>query len=57
MNGTLHHIGHRYIDQYLAEFDFRYNQRKATDGARMIAGLRKVEEKRLMLKRTSTKGG
>lgn len=57
VNGTFHHIGHRYMDQYLAEFDFRYNQREATDGARMIAGLRKVEGKRLMLKRTSARDG
>ena len=53
VNVTFHHVGHRYKDQYLADFDFRYNQRKAADGARMIAGLRKVEGKRLMLKRTS----
>lgn len=56
VNGIFHHIGHRYMDQYLAEFGFRYNQRKATDGARMIAGLRTVEGKRLMLKRTSAMG-
>lgn len=50
VNGTFHHIGHQYIDQYLAEFDFRYNQRKATDGARMVAGLKKIEGKHLMLR-------
>lgn len=41
------------MDQYLAEFDFRYNHREGSDGARMIAGLKKIVGKRLMLKRTS----
>lgn len=50
LNGTFHHIGHHYIDQYLAEFDFRYNHREGTDGERTIAGLRKIEGKRLMLR-------
>lgn len=51
VNGTFHHIGHQYLDQYLAEFDFRYNHRKVTDGERTLAGLKKVEGKRLMLRR------
>ncbi len=51
VNGTFHHIGHQYMDQYLAEFDFRYNHRKVTDGERTLAGLKKVEGKRLMLRR------
>lgn len=53
VNGTFHHIGAQYMDQYLAEFDFRYNHRDVTDGARTIAGLKKVEGKRLMLRRPS----
>jgi transposase-like protein len=51
LNGTFHHVGHQYIDQYLAEFDFRYNHRKVTDGERTLAALKKVEGKRLMLRR------
>lgn len=51
VHGTFHHIGHQYIDQYLAEFDFRYNHRAVTDGERTIVGLKKVEGKRLMLHR------
>ena len=51
VNGTFHHIGHQYIDQYLAEFDFRYSHRKASDGERTIAGLKKIDGKRLMLRR------
>lgn len=51
LNGTFHHIGHQYLDQYLAEFDFRYNHRNVTDGERTLAGLKKVHGKRLMLRR------
>lgn len=51
VNGTFHHIGAQYMDQYLAEFDFRYNHRSINDGARTIAGLEKSEGKRLMLRR------
>ena len=50
LNGTFHHIGSQYLNQYLAEFDFRYSHRNVTDGARTTAGLRKVEGKRLMLR-------
>lgn len=49
VNGIYHHIGRPHVGQYLAEFDFRYNQRNVTDGARTLAGLRKTEGKRLML--------
>ena len=42
----------QYLDQYLAEFDFRYNHRELTDGARTVAGLKQVEGKRLMLRRS-----
>ena len=52
VHGTFHHIGHRYMDQYLAEFDFRYSTRSVSDGARTIAGLKKIEGKRLLLRRS-----
>lgn len=51
LNGTFHQIGHHYLDQYLAEFDFRYNHRTVSDGERTVAGLKKVSGKRLMLRR------
>jgi transposase-like protein len=56
VNGTFHHIGSHYLDQYLAEFDFRYNTRKSTDGERTIEGLRKVAGKRLMLRSPVPRG-
>lgn len=51
VNGTFHHIGAKYMDQYLAEFDFRYNHRGVTDGQRTVEGLKKISGKRLMLRR------
>ncbi len=53
VHGVFHHIGHHYIDQYLAEFDFRYNYRGVTDGERTFAALKKAPGKRLMLHRPS----
>jgi transposase-like protein len=50
VNGTFHHIGSHYMDQYLAEFDFRYNTRELSDGARTIKALQKAPGKRLMLR-------
>lgn len=52
--GIYHHVGSHYLAQYLAEFDFRYNTRFDTDGQRTVAGLRKIEGKRLMLQRPAT---
>lgn len=53
VNGTFHHIGAHYMDQYLAEFDFRYSHRQLTDGARTREGLKKVRGKRPMLQRSA----
>ncbi|WP_041374457.1 IS1595 family transposase [Phenylobacterium zucineum] len=53
LNGTFHHIGPQYLNQYLAEFDFRYNHRDISDGARTREGLKKVRGKRLMLHRAA----
>lgn len=49
--GTFHHVSEQHLDLYLSEFDFRYTHRDDTDGARTVAGLKKVEGKRLMLRR------
>src|SRR5258708_22582531 len=51
--GTFHHISRQHMDQYLAEFDFRYSHRDVSDGARMKTGLVKVEGKRLILRRSA----
>jgi hypothetical protein len=49
--GVYHHVGTQYLDQYLAEFDFRYSNRSVSDGARTLGRIRKAEGKRLMLRR------
>ena len=41
--------GSHYLAQYLGEFDFRYNTRHLTDGQRTVAGLQRIEGRRLML--------
>lgn len=51
--GTFHHVSEQHLDLYLSEFDFRYTNRYVTDGARTVAGLKKVEGKRLYLRRPS----
>lgn len=48
--GTFHQVSKKHLPLYLAEFDHRYNHRETTDGERTIAGIRKVEGKRLTLK-------
>ena len=48
--GTYHHIGVPYLQQYLNEFDFRYNHRKMTDADRTEFAMRACKEKRLTLR-------
>lgn len=48
--GVYHHIGGAYMQQYLNEFDFRYNHRKMEDADRALAALEACEGKRLMLR-------
>jgi transposase-like protein len=55
INGIYHHVSKQHLGQYLGEFDFRYNTREMTDGARTIEGIRKIAGKRLVLRRPTTK--
>jgi transposase-like protein len=48
--GTYHHIGRGYMQQYLNEFDFRYNNRKLTDLERADLAIKATEAKRLTLR-------
>ena len=48
--GIYHHWSPQYLHRYCAEFDFRFNRRKMTDGDRTIEAFHKVEGKRLMYK-------
>jgi len=50
VNGTYHHISKEHLHRYLAEFDFRYNNRKVEDEERTISAIAGFEGKRLMYK-------
>ena len=48
--GTYHHISEQHLDRYLAEFDFRYNNRSGLgvkDGESAAKALKGIEGKRL----------
>jgi transposase-like protein len=50
INGTYHHVSQQHLKRYLAEFDFRYNERMAlgvSDEARTAKALRGIVGKRL----------
>jgi hypothetical protein len=48
--GTYHHIGKGYMQQYLNEFNFRYNNRKLSDVDRADLAIKAIEAKRLTMK-------
>jgi transposase-like protein len=55
MIGTYQHCGEQHLHRYLAEFDFRYNNRVAlgvNDDQRAIAALKGAEGKRLTYRRS-----
>ncbi|MEJ0062598.1 MAG: IS1595 family transposase [Alphaproteobacteria bacterium] len=47
ITGTFHHVSQQHLARYVAEFDFRFNTRKITDGERTAVALKGVEGKRL----------
>jgi hypothetical protein len=50
IDGIYHHVGKAYLDQYLREFDFRYNVRDLNDADRFRLAVKKTEGKRLTLR-------
>jgi transposase-like protein len=48
LDGTHHNVSPQHLHLYVAELDFKYNTRKATDGERTAKGIRGIEGKRLM---------
>ena len=53
--GTYHHVSQQHLKRYLAEFDFRYNERQALgvdDAARVMTAMKGIEGKRLTYRRT-----
>lgn len=56
MKGTYHHCSSEHLKRYLAEFDFRYNNRSGLgieDADRAAAALKGIEGKRLTYRRTN----
>jgi transposase-like protein len=47
---THHNISQKHMNLYFAELDFKYNTRKVSDGERTVKAIRKVKDKRLMLR-------
>jgi hypothetical protein len=50
INGIYHHVSQQHLKRYLAEFDFRYNERMAlgvTDNMRATKAVKGVVGKRL----------
>ena len=50
IDGTYHHVGKQHLHRYLAEFDFRHNERQVTDGQRTVTAIEQTGGKRLMLR-------
>ena len=53
--GTYHHVSQQHLKRYLAEFDYRYNERIAlgvNDGQRMTKSVKGIVGKRLTYRRT-----
>ena len=57
--GTYHHVSAEHLKRYLAEFDFRYNNREALgvgDRERMVKSISGIVGKRLTYRRTNREG-
>jgi transposase-like protein len=55
ITGTYHHVSQQHLKRYLAEFDFRYNERSGlgvSDDERAVKALKGIEGKRLTYRRT-----
>ena len=48
--GAFHHVSKEHLHRYTAEFDFRWNHRKTTDGERTDQAIRQTVGKRLSYK-------
>tara|TARA_R110000868_G_scaffold80875_7_gene229274 strand:- start:3110 stop:4054 length:945 start_codon:yes stop_codon:yes gene_type:complete len=56
ITGTYHHVSQQHLKRYLAEFDFRYNERMAlgvTDAQRAAKAVKGIEGKRLTYQQTN----
>jgi transposase len=56
ITGTYHHVSQQHLKRYLAEFDFRYNERSGlgvNDAERATKALKGIVGKRLTYRRTN----
>ena len=56
INGVYHHVSQQHLKRYLAEFDFRYNERSALgieDAERMTKSVQGIVGKRLTYRDSS----
>ena len=57
INGVYHHVSEAHLKRYLAEFDFRYNEREALgvdDAQRTLKALKGIEGRRLTYRRANS---
>ena len=47
INGIYHSVSKKHLHRYLAEYEFRYNGRKLSDGDRTVAAIQAADGKRL----------
>ncbi|WP_439574172.1 IS1595 family transposase [Phreatobacter sp.] len=56
ITGSFHHVSEAHLHRYLAEFDFRYNNRTVTDYERFSASIPGIVGKRLTYRRPDSHG-
>ncbi len=48
IHGTFHHVSKKHLHRYCDEFNFRWDERKVTDGERAVVAIKGSEGKRLL---------
>ena len=52
LNGIYHSVSKKHLHRYLAEYEYRYNNRNLTDGQRTVLAIKASEGKRLLYKQS-----